>query len=117
MENGVLKAWADGKEILVNGESQIDCLNLNYGYSPEMYAIKPEPKLRPWRPEEVPVGALIRDRKNDDCFRTIISAVTINEEIKHANDTEAAWTPTEELEEWLHSTDGGKTWQPCGVQE
>ncbi len=26
------------------------------------YRIKPEPKLRPWKPEEVPVGAVVRRR-------------------------------------------------------
>jgi hypothetical protein len=83
--------------------------------TPEHYRVKPEPKLRPWRPEEIPVGALIR-RKEKDSFLAIITA----------RYQALFWTtyhgtgglPTEQvLKSHEHSTDGGVTWKPCGVEE
>ena len=72
---------------------------LNYDYR-----IKPTAKLRPWTADEVPLGAWIRYKRalHD---RSIL-----------------AWTSNQaDRDMWLdereHSTDGGKTWLPCGVVE
>ena len=68
------------------------------------YRIKPTAKLRPWTADEVPLGAWIRYKRalHD---RSIL-----------------AWTSNQaDRDMWLdereHSTDGGKTWIPCGVVE
>lgn len=34
----------------------------NFDRPPEFYRIKPEPRLRPWKPEEVPLDAWFRDK-------------------------------------------------------
>lgn len=68
------------------------------------YRIKPTAKLRPWTADEVPVGGQIRSKHSRD-YRFLIDR-TANAEVR---------------EDWLkgyeHSTDGGKTWLPCGVEE
>lgn len=85
------------------------------------YRIKPEPKLRPWKPEEVPIGAIIKGLS----FKSIISWAETN---KHGEPCMGGPDSTPEGRYWplayactdsdlLHSTDGGKTWLPCGVME
>jgi len=68
------------------------------------YFIKPEPKLRPWKPEEVPLGAWMRGIDSDNQRWMLTNSM--NEDRRR---------------EWLlhnqHSTDQGKTWLPCGVEE
>lgn len=73
-----------------------------------------EPQLRPWRPEEVPVGALIRVRNPIASTRHLIVSVD-DEGIdagRHFHGSHE-WA----AEHCLHSLDGGKTWLPCGVME
>lgn len=79
---------------------------------------KPEPKLRPWKPEEVPWGAAFHKKKeaigryffiietymSGDCFYVIF----------HGNDQRHT---LELRDNWEHSLDNGKTWLPCGVLE
>ena len=67
-------------------------------------AIKVMPTLRPWTADEVPLGAWMRF-KILPSTRLIISSVTSSIDFKQ-------W-----LEDREHSTDGGKTWLPCGVEE
>jgi hypothetical protein len=68
------------------------------------YRIKPAPVLRPWTADEVPLGAWMRSKRNPQ-DRMLIH-----------------WVSSQaDRELWLgkneHSTDGGKTWLPCGVVE
>ena len=68
------------------------------------FRIKPTTKLRPWTADEVPLGAWMRSKRNPQ-DRMLIH-----------------WVNSEcDREMWLdkneHSTDGGKTWLPCGVME
>lgn len=62
-----------------------------------------EPKLRPWKPEEVPLGAQRR------FVGTKLRWLITNDGDENA------------IKDWFknceHSTDGGKTWHPCGVIE
>lgn len=75
------------------------------------YRIKPEPHYRPWKPEEVPVGARIRIKETS--FYSIIASCADN----------SVWIPqsgyylaqTLSLDKFEHSLDHGKTWLPCGV--
>lgn len=81
----------------------------------DRYRIKPTPTLRPWRPEEVPVGALVRNKQRDsEHNRYLIIAVN--------GDYVAAGRGMYEHLNILfnnseHSLDHGKTWLPCGVME
>lgn len=74
--------------------------------------IKPEPKYRPWTAEEVPVGAMIRDREGEHSVVWAIIYVVVNK-IAYGRDFF-------ESNEWVlktkeHSLDHGKIWLPCGV--
>lgn len=60
-----------------------------------------EPKLRPWKPDEVPLGAWMRDKQSLRRYLIISDGL---------EDGHADW-----LSNYEHSTDGGKTWLPCGV--
>ena len=102
----IMQAYVDGKEV----EFKWGSMDWNSTDKPEWnwsaydYRIKPTAKLRPWTADEVPLGAWIRYKRalHD---RSIL-----------------AWTSNQaDRDMWLdereHSTDGGKTWIPCGVVE
>lgn len=79
----------------------------------KIYRRKPTPTLRPWRPEEVPVGALIRNKqRNAEHNRYLIIAV-------YGDYIAAGQGMYEHLNALFnnseHSRDHGKTWLPCGV--
>jgi hypothetical protein len=110
----VMQAYVDGKEVeLKNNHHLTNALPLwnlapnpvwNWIDDKKSYRIKPTPTLRPWTADEVPLGAWIRYKRalHD---RSIL-----------------AWTSNQaDRDMWLdereHSTDGGKTWLPCGVME
>ena len=68
------------------------------------YRIKPTATLRPWTADEVPLGMQMRSKHNPQDRMLIY------------------WVNSQaDRELWLgkneHSTDGGKTWLPCGVVE
>jgi len=85
------------------------------------YRIKPEPKLRPWKREEVPVGALIRSNTAlVGCqYPRVILGVTSRGTVQFPGDDNVI--RSDDLQECFdlreHSIDGGKTWLPCGVME
>lgn len=91
-----------------------------WNFGSYIYRRKPAPpqrKLRAWRPEEVPVGALMRSlyqeefiimgRKGEWEGSVYISAIS---------KVRGGWQSfsTEGCE---YSLDHGKTWQPCGILE
>ena len=102
----VMQAFLDGKEV----EFFSPCQKWERATTPRwewhdtQYRIKPTPTFRPWTADEVPVGGQIRSKHSRD-YRFLIDR-TANAEVR---------------EDWLehneHSTDGGKTWLPCGVME
>lgn len=85
------------------------------------YRRKPSPKLRAWRPEEVPVGALIRRKEKNTTRAVILGLDALGDNL----DSCVLWPGRNGT--WLrddfqnclrlneHSLDGGKTWLPCGV--
>jgi hypothetical protein len=102
----IMQAFVDGKEV------EAFSPNKKWGRTPAPrwdwddteYRIKPTATLRPWTADEVPIGGQIRSKHSRD-YRFLIDR-TANAEVR---------------EDWLkgyeHSTDGGKTWLPCGVVE
>lgn len=77
---------------------------------------KPEPRLRPWKPEEVPVGALYKWSGHV----SVILSFSKNKVfyLKETGDIGWNYLDCGCLEpHCFHSTDGGKTWKPCGVEE
>ncbi len=117
----ILQAWIDGKTIEVKeGDTWKDFatptttgLTLAFECNPESFRIKPEPKLRPWKPEEVPVGAVIRHKQLRK-MEVIVSALDGGLCIwqHHSITFEVAL----KCFEWaLLYRD--HTWKPCGVEE
>lgn len=109
----VMLGWANGKIIQWRRRDQnewheiyIDSPGINFSWDWDefQYRIKPEPKLRPWTADEVPLGAWFRP-KHRTWDRSLIAWVSCEAD-------RVLW-----LDEREHSLDGGKTWLPCGVEE
>lgn len=81
---------------------------------------KPQPKLRPFKPEEVPVGALARCKTWFPEVRVVILAVN-SEGITIADCSTSPrlfridFVKLQSL--WSYSTDNGKSWCPFEVEE
>lgn len=101
----VMQGFVDGKEVECEHTDGVflttdPCWNWHSGE----YRIKPTAKLRPWTADEVPLGAWMRFKRNPQ-DRVLLGWVSVQAD----------------RDMWLHereySTDGGKTWLPCGVEE
>jgi len=95
------------------GEPHWDWQNIDY-------RIKPEPKLRPWNPEEVPVGALMKTKSGNGGRYMIVGLWDFR--MKNLiqlgpPSAESGMSAETAMNNWLYSTDQGKTWLPCGVTE
>ncbi len=75
------------------------------------YRIKPTLTMRPWKPEEVPVGALLKHNRKE-CTYMIVG---VENGVVFVRDTQ--YSLESMLLHWQHSLDHGRTWLPCGVQE
>ena len=68
----VMQAFADGKKVEMQADAcsawatlDYDCgTRLGWNWHLNDYRIKPEPKYRPWKAEEVPMGKVIRAKTN-----------------------------------------------------
>lgn len=77
---------------------------------------KKQPTLRPWKPEEVPVGAVVKHGSN----RWLITAVWNGKPFLNGcdqHDDERSASLQTLTNGYEHSLDLGKTWLPCGVME
>jgi hypothetical protein len=102
----VMQAFVDGKEVeaLSPDKKWRRTPAPRWGWDDTQYRIKPTPTFRPWTADEVPLGAWMRDVSKQD-YRWLIHT-------SGNADTRKDW-----LVGYEHSTDGGKTWLPCGVME
>ena len=102
----VMQAFVDGKEVEVFSPDQKwgRTPAPRWGWDDTEYRIKPTPALRPWTADEVPLGAWMR-AKQDVLHRWVL-----------IDTGDGLWRQSW-LEHNEHSTDGGKTWLPCGVME
>lgn len=120
----IIKAFGEGKTIQLNyntlenpdwQDTNLPNFNFFPNFFPNSYRIKPEPKLRPWKPEEVPVGCLL-------LFKHTPPTVLLS-----CDDGCVTYAVSKRLEKYTlldlfrldvkYSTNGGKTWYPCGVEE
>ena len=101
----VMQAFVDGKEVesLYGGKWALACIP-RWDWDDTDYRIKPTAKLRPWTADEVPLGAWGRNPQYPKT-RWLIDRTSSEE-------NRMDWCKNYE-----HSTDGGKTWLPCGVVE
>jgi hypothetical protein len=112
----VMQAFVDGKEVECC-DSVFEGLhttnNPSWDWVACIYRIKPTPTIRPWTADEVPLGAWIKLKHDDDWKSLILEVDRIGKICVYGGTIfcEAA------LENHEHSTDGGKTWLPCGVME
>ncbi len=119
----LIAAWWDG---------ELEFLYADCGWKPanrpphseseiSRYRIRPKPTLRPWKPEEFPCGAAFKHVGFDAVKGTgRIYLPTIQEDhgVYFPGINSMVFYSFEELlKAYVHSTDGGKTWKPCGVEE
>lgn len=116
------QAYAEGKELEWQTKSGGECWypvtdGELFNVDDYNFRIKPEPKLRPWKPEEVPVGALFRwkDQPHDINLITAACLTRGGGDFAHGANWKALYKNALQMGEF--STDGGKTWLPCGVME
>lgn len=116
----VMQAAAEGKRIefshpVHNNEWRI-ITEPSWQWGVANYRVHPDdlnPKaLRPWRPEEVPLGAQFRIYGAHG-YRSIALAVRPSEHGVRFYDVVV--TTELLLSDHQHSLDGGRTWLPCGV--
>jgi hypothetical protein len=121
----VIQAYADGKTVQykreIGGEWSDDAgcnADINLDVFPFIWRIKPGPKLRPWKREEVPVGAILRS-KGMRSRPMLLVGISNSDGIQFVGGaTDVIEVSCDVAEGSLeHSTDGGKTWLPCGVME
>jgi hypothetical protein len=111
----VMKAFVDGKDLEVLGPvGKWEPLYFpRWGWDDTKYRIKPTYVLRPWTADEVPVGAILRYKGNNQSIRILI---VCNQQAGLCG--YQTNFPYDYLrDEMEHSTDCGKTWLPCGVME
>ena len=105
----IMTAWAHGNKVEVKGllpdSVWIPASEPCWNWQDTVYRIKPTATLRPWSPDEVPLGAWMRN-KSVQCDRWIIV------HLQYSSRNREEW-----LDKYEHSTDGGVTWKPCGVVE
>lgn len=117
----LVQAMAEGKVIEMcddKYENWVTLSELNFTGPSSQYRIKQSPSLRPWKPKEVPVGALMKriNEQLPNFNRWMIGGVD-NQMLYLAlpyleNNGQSFETA---VKDWVHSTDQGKTWLPCGV--
>jgi hypothetical protein len=83
----------------------------------EFFEKPAEPKLRAWKPEEVPLGCWFICEKTDMRFAAaVVSDIGVLMGSQYNGNQ--SWHKFEYLlASFKHSIDGGKTWHPCGVLE
>jgi len=112
----VMQAFVDGKEVKwrYRGlEEWYTIIPLTWNWRDCEYRIKFIPVLRPWTADEVPIGAILRYKGNNQSIRMLI---VCNLQIGLCG-YQTNYPYDYLRDEMEHSTDKGITWHPCGVME
>ena len=114
----VMLAAAEGAAIQVKNVSGLVWADTNpsdagWNWNHFTYRIKPTKTLRPWKPEEVPLGAQTRIDEVPQERDMIVGVNSIG--VLLANDS-GSYPFKDLLELREYSIDGGVTWKPCGVE-
>lgn len=119
----LIQAFVDGKTLQGKASDEIwyDLgQDVTFNGPCFIYRIKQEPKLRPWKPEEVPVGSWCRSKyaheHNHTDFTSIIG-VSKNCFYTVEDTIDDMCLQLKNSLDYVYSTDHGKTWLPCGVLE
>lgn len=121
------QAWLEGKPIQYAAVSDPHWRDYRdsgehpaIGKTKLIWRVKPTQKLRPWTMEEVPLNCWLRTYQGDNNYKW--QPVTIQPRGVTSLPAELGYSLGLRTWEFLalqceHSTDGGKTWHPCGVME
>jgi hypothetical protein len=125
-----VQAAAEGKRIQYKSKSETsvwvdldDSYDLDALIGMGYIRIKPtEPILRPWKPEEVPVGALLKNSYFDFGGNPVSLIIGVRGVYVYFLDHEKAIviesTSIKLMDsKYTYSIDHGKTWLPCGIME
>lgn len=123
----VMMAYAEGKDIQykhkILHKEWHDFYHTEFpvfSFTDSDYRIKPTPEYRPWRPEEVPVGAWIRAAtdfaRRHGYFSSIIGVSISNIMTVEDSVEDMMMTFEKAFNNYEYSIDKGKTWKPCGVE-
>lgn len=117
----VMLAYSEGRVVqfrISGGHNWQEANDLAFQFINCEYRIKPTPKLRPWRPEEVPVGAWFKQvgsKQWDQALTYYLSGDTAYLKFYSISSYDCNCSELHRLYE--HSLDHGLTWLPCGVPE
>lgn len=114
----LIQAFVDGKRLQIyQNQSQewIDLTSSPTFSDPVIcYRIRPEPKLRPWKMDEVPVGALVKGKTTGSVWMLCGASADGN---YYVSSSDQPFSPELLFHnyEWRyhHETE----WKPCGVKE
>lgn len=91
--------------------------NLHFSRDPSCYRVKPSLTLRPWKSNEVQVGAVMQN-KGEPHTRALILGMDGDNLLWAGYNGNILKNPLSRCcENCEYSTDFGKTWHPCGVVE
>lgn len=110
----VITAFAEGKAVQTNciGSNWINSQDeLRFDDHPENYRIKPEPKWRPWKEGEIPIGAVWR------VLTTCRVLYPKWQNLGYVNFDDVSVGLSQLYQNYEHSLDNGKNWHACGVME
>ncbi len=123
----VMQASEDGRNIEFKRnrcDEWITCPrdSLLWNWTDGTYRIKPEPKLRPWKPEDIKIGSLLRNvppHEGNDylAHRMIIGVFGAWVTFAGMGVVEQQTTQFLFNNNCQCSSDGGLTWRMCGVEE
>ena len=111
----VMQAYVDKKDVEIFGPvGKWEPVHFpRWAWSDTQYRIKPTATLRPWTADEVPIGAILRYKGNNQSIRMLIVCNQQTGLCGYKTNFPYDYL----LDEMEHSTDSGKTWLPCGVME
>ena len=114
-----IQAWQRGEKIEIETRTGWFVIDRpQWDFHTTHYRIAPKPKekkLRPWKPEEVPVGAQVKKESNPSLRMLIVCAWDFGIRLIDGGALPIA-RHDQLFDGFTHSTDGGKTWKPCGVE-
>jgi hypothetical protein len=106
--------WPDGKKEMHTWRDD----GMFNGRPGDRADLMPPAKLRPWRPEEVPLGAWVKDKRAERSRWLILAVSEYGITTANASFAGPRWRTFDNMESnCLFSVDNGATWQPCGVEE
>lgn len=112
-DNKSIQVWVDARAVWRHMEE-------HEPFNPRsIYRVRPTPKLRPWKAEEVPLDAWFCRKDNPDAWFRISSRwAAKNSTHVYLRFEDSMNVPLGiVMDQYLHSTDKGATWSPCGIME